>query len=336
MVTVGCVAASLMWLRRWPTHTQSARFVVAATFGIAVSYLTAPDPLVALLSCTAFASLGGYIAFFHTARYMAFNLAVAALTASALAVRVAAQGDVLLAVSRLAWVLAVIVTVPLTAQVLVHFFGADLVVSDTDPLTGLLNRRALKRAVLDLLAVEGRGAHPDRVAVVMIDLDNFKLLNDSSGHAAGDRALVAIGQLIRQNCRECAVVARAGGEEFLVVDVLTDTGISAVAEKIRASIAGSPYPITGSVGTASAALEHPSPLVGVRIVEDLIAVADEAMYEAKRAGGDGIRHRRGVGMIGSVGVGKRNRLSNGARKMCGPTSPVQSSPPCPSPAGSPA
>jgi diguanylate cyclase (GGDEF)-like protein len=191
----------------------------------------------------------------------------------------------------------------LTVQLVVRFLGADLVVSDTDPLTGLLNRRALRRAVLDLLAVEGRGAHPDRrVAVVMIDLDNFKLLNDSSGHAAGDRALVAIGQLIQQNCRESAVVARAGGEEFLVVDVLTDTGISAVAEKIRASIAGSPYLITASVGTANAALDDPDPLAGVHLVDNLIAVADEAMYEAKRAGGDGIRHRRSVGMIGSEDV----------------------------------
>jgi diguanylate cyclase (GGDEF)-like protein len=295
ILALACTAVSLMWLTRWPTRAQSAAFVVVAIPTMAAVYLTEHDPVVGLLSCTAFASMGGYVAFFHNARYMLFNLGVADLTAVALAVQVAANGQLLLAVSKLVTVLTVIATVPLTAQLLVHFLGADLEVSDTDPLTGLLNRRALKRAVLDLLAVEYRGPEPDRrVVVTMIDLDNFKRLNDSDGHAAGDRALVAVGALILANSRDCAVVARAGGEEFLVVDVLSEADTHTMAESIRAAIAGSPYRITASVGTACATLHNPSPLVGVYVVEELMTVADEAMYEAKRAGGDKVRHRRDV------------------------------------------
>jgi diguanylate cyclase (GGDEF)-like protein len=295
ILAIACTAVSLMWLTRWPTRAQSAAFVVVAIPTMAAVYLTEHDPVVGLLSCTAYASMGGYVAFFHNARYMLFNLAVADLTAIVLAVQVATNGQLLLAVSKLVMVLTVIATVPLTAQLLVHFLGADLEVSDTDPLTGLLNRRALKRAVLDLLAVEYRGPEPDRrVVVAMIDLDDFKRLNDSDGHAAGDRALVAVGALIIENCRDCAVVARAGGEEFLVVDVLSEAATHTMAESIRASIADSPYRITASVGTASATLHNPSPLVGVYVVEELMTVADEAMYEAKRAGGDQVRHRRDV------------------------------------------
>jgi diguanylate cyclase (GGDEF)-like protein len=295
IVAIGCIPAALLWLTRWPTRAQSAVFVVAGVFGMALIFLTGPDPLIGLMSCTAFASLGGYIAFFHSARYMMLNLVVAELTAVALAVQVAAEGHLLLALSKLGLVFAVVATVPLTAQMLVYFLGADLVVSDTDPLTGLLNRRGLKRAVLQLLTVEGRGCAPDhRIVVAMIDLDNFKRVNDSDGHAAGDRALAAVAALIRQNSRDCAVVARAGGEEFLVVDVLADGDTRAMADRIRASIAASPYRITASVGTASATPHNPSPLVGVYVVEELMSVADEAMYEAKRAGGDQVRHRRDV------------------------------------------
>jgi diguanylate cyclase (GGDEF)-like protein len=295
ILAIACTVVSLMWLTRWPTRTQSAAFVLLAIPTMAAVYLTEHDPVVGLLSCAAFASMGGYVSFFHNARYMLFNLGVADLTAVALAAQVAANGQLLLALSKLILVLTVIATVPLTAQVLVHFLRADLEVSDTDPLTGLLNRRALKRAILDLLVVEYRGSDSDRrVVVAMIDLDNFKRLNDSDGHAAGDRALVAVGALIKENCRDCAVVARAGGEEFLVVDVLSEADTHVMAEGLRASIADSPFRITASVGTACATLHNPSPLVGVYVVEELMTVADEAMYEAKRAGGDQVRHRRDV------------------------------------------
>jgi diguanylate cyclase (GGDEF)-like protein len=147
----------------------------------------------------------------------------------------------------------------------------------TDPLTGTLNRRAFL-ARLD--GVLGVGAAGRDAAVCLVDLDGFKAVNDTGGHAAGDALLCAVAQALAGALRASDTVARLGGDEFAVLVVEDDVQPGAVAERVRAAIAraGSAAGVTASVGATSV-----QPGDGVL---DLLRRADTAMYRAKTGGGD--------------------------------------------------
>lgn len=156
----------------------------------------------------------------------------------------------------------------------------------TDELTGLLNRRAYDRRLTEEAARAER--YGTELSVVVLDLDNFKDVNDTFGHAAGDSMLRAVGVLLRAELRATDIAARYGGDEFaLVLPEVNKTGAWAVAEKIRSSLrrlsvdvgAGEFVSTTCSVGVAS---------VGdsVREPDDLIRAADGALYAAKARGRD--------------------------------------------------
>lgn len=149
-----------------------------------------------------------------------------------------------------------------------------------DPLTSLRNRREFERT----LEAYRTGA-PAPATLIYIDLDFFKRLNDTLGHAAGDAALKHVARLLEAAVRDGDLVARIGGEEFAVWLPRTPQreGIE-VAERIRESVAGttwhwsgSPYPLATSCGVAS----YPEPIGDVR---NLPAAADAALYRAKEAG----------------------------------------------------
>lgn len=150
--------------------------------------------------------------------------------------------------------------------------------ADTDELTGLPNRRALERRLEELPV----GADVRSLSVLVLDLDNFKQINDEHGHATGDDCLRAVARTIEASMREQDFAGRLGGEEFLVV--LPDTGSKAawlVAERLRARIGELPMPggspLTGSLGIASLPMHAAS-------VGELVRAADSAMYEAKSIG----------------------------------------------------
>ncbi|MPY77345.1 MAG: diguanylate cyclase [Actinophytocola sp.] len=161
----------------------------------------------------------------------------------------------------------------------------------TDVRTGLLNARGLAEQGARMLQRCQAAGSP--AAMLIIDLDHFKSINDSWGHPAGDAVLSAVGRVIRNAVRPGDVAARDGGEEFVVV--LPDTTIadaSAVADRIRSELAalevvasdknGAPVVITertASVGVA-AQPEHGTTF------DDLRRAADAALYEAKNAGRD--------------------------------------------------
>lgn len=236
-----------------------------------------------------FAAIGGYIAFFHSARVMVFNLAVAMATAIVLAIRVAGD-DTVLAVAMLGLVVVANISVPFTTQALIQILGIDALNARIDPLTGLLNRRAFFRQATSI--VESTSAGDDRfLVVVMIDLDEFKKLNDTRGHVMGDRALVAVARSLRDNTRRAAVVARAGGEEFLIADLIRGADAAALAERLRLAVLRCPLRITASIGTVTVAVDALSGGTAQESIERLIAIADEAMYDAKRAGGNQSRNR---------------------------------------------
>ena len=147
----------------------------------------------------------------------------------------------------------------------------------TDPLTGLANRRTLdvRYRELDPHSVHG---------LLLCDLDHFKHLNDTHGHDIGDQALVRFAEVLRRASRPDDVVARFGGEEFVVLLPDQDRDVAAaVGERIRKLLAetlqhGSIPPFTTSIGTADAR--------SGRRLDDLVAAADVALYEAKRTGRD--------------------------------------------------
>ena len=158
-----------------------------------------------------------------------------------------------------------------------------------DALTGLLNRRAFFEHATQML----KNAHrrQERVAVLMLDIDRFKQVNDRYGHAAGDAVLKAIATALLQTARETDIVARYGGEEFVVaMPALNGRESLAAAERLRAAVAAiadAPCPVTASIGVATSP-EIPSGEM-VRLLEVLLDQADHALYAAKEGGRDQVR-----------------------------------------------
>jgi diguanylate cyclase (GGDEF)-like protein len=154
--------------------------------------------------------------------------------------------------------------------------------SITDGLTGIKTRRFFWEALSSEWKRASRSGRP--FSVVLVDLDKFKEVNDSLGHLEGDLVLARVGRLLEQKCRQSNVVARYGGDEFIIL--MPETGIEqaqVLAERLRLWVATDPmleeHHITGSFGVAS------FPVHGFSM-EDLIRVADAGMYVAKHAGGN--------------------------------------------------
>lgn len=153
-----------------------------------------------------------------------------------------------------------------------------------DVLTGLLNRRTFEERLRDELLTAGRTGLP--LSVAMLDVDHFKQVNDRHGHAAGDLALQAVAQSVRQAVRRTDLVARWGGEEFaLVLPVTALPEATAKVEAIRIALAGLAIPVgrgvdvrlTVSGGVACAPADGTS-------IDALIGAADARLFEAKGRG----------------------------------------------------
>ena len=152
----------------------------------------------------------------------------------------------------------------------------------TDELTGLYNRRALEERLAAEISRSLR--HQLHTSVLLLDLDRFKVINDTMGHAAGDRLLIMIAKILRQQCRALDVVGRLGGDEFLVILPMTKPSeaqvfVGRVQASLREMEQANPEfgPCTLSMGVAE------SPRHGTT-VSSLLAAADSALYKAKRAG----------------------------------------------------
>ena len=152
-----------------------------------------------------------------------------------------------------------------------------------DGLTGLYNRRVLE----EILNVEESKRNPAPLAILMMDVDDFKAINDTFGHPAGDRVLSVLGKLLQDNCRRENIVARYGGEEFAIL--LTNTGLTVAAamqtaERLRKVLAAQDFAFSGrkvrltvSIGVAYSTGKTAAP-------KTILARADQALYQAKRSG----------------------------------------------------
>jgi diguanylate cyclase (GGDEF)-like protein len=278
------VLVAIMWLIRWPTRGQSVLYSLGGSVCVAAACLVQGDPLAGLLGCCTFALLGGYIAFFHTALDMMVNFAMAMATAAVLAQRLGRDNDAVLAGSAFLLVLTFNVAFPSAVRWLIYALGSDLRRSSRDTLTGLLIRRVFYQSAYALLLRRREG--PSYLGVAMIDLDNFKRLNDTLGHSTGDKALVEVAGALRLVCPPTSIIARFGGEEFVVADTYRTDDLYDIAEQWRTAIAAISYPITASIGIASAPLRASFDPAERRLVDDLVNLADTAMYAAKHAGGN--------------------------------------------------
>jgi len=159
----------------------------------------------------------------------------------------------------------------------------------TDPLTGLSNRRTVLEQANKSLGVSQRYKHP--LTVIMLDIDRFKSINDTYGHAVGDQVIIEFAQRIRSKLRTSDMLGRYGGDEFLIILPNSDVaGAEPVVRRIRAAITGQPVilkdleiQISTSIGLSSNEVDYNLTL------EALIEKADAAMYTAKVGGRDQIQ-----------------------------------------------
>jgi len=159
--------------------------------------------------------------------------------------------------------------------------------SRTDQLTGLCNRRHLMSEGYRILSVALRAGRP--CSCLMVDIDRFKQVNDTHGHPIGDKFLIHIAGCIASAVRESDMVARFGGEEFVVIAPNASLPEARkLAERIRTNVAANPLDVgplrlnnTVSIGVAE---YDADPEFGSNLLEDMIEKADKALYRAKQHG----------------------------------------------------
>ncbi len=166
--------------------------------------------------------------------------------------------------------------------------------SRTDPLTGLLNRRAFYEEAALVLPLCRRKGRP--VTLAYMDLDNFKVVNDTLGHQAGDDLLRRVAGLMRASTRPSDLCSRLGGDEFAVLLPDADLREAGVAlERIRSLLAettaGGRRPVTGSIGAVTFITVPES-------LQSMLLEADARMYAAKREGKNRLRHEVQGGAAG--------------------------------------
>jgi diguanylate cyclase len=286
-----------LWLTRWPTRRLSFLSAVLGIACVAAFSLCQLRPGVAALVCTAGVITGAYIAFFHSSRVLLLNIAVALTTAMVAAYRLALETGLATAIAAfwLVWLLNI--AIPLAIRGISKAMGRYAIGAEEDPLTGLLNRRGFVDTVNRRLIPGMSTSSHDYLLVIMVDLDDFKRVNDTHGHAAGDRMLGLVAELLRQHVPTDAATCRSGGEEFLLALTSNSPDAAAVTAPLCAAIRARCGDVTASIGVACAnrhkALASPTS----DLIDELVESADLAMYEAKRNGGNRVelaRHNRNL------------------------------------------
>ncbi|WP_442579428.1 sensor domain-containing diguanylate cyclase [Mesorhizobium sp. ASY16-5R] len=152
-----------------------------------------------------------------------------------------------------------------------------------DALTGALSRRAFRTSGERALALAQR--HKYNLSLITLDIDHFKSINDAYGHAAGDQVLAGFAASCSANLRQSDIFGRIGGEEFAIMLPHTDRqGAVDVAEKLRSVVAGLPFEPDGSRRQVTASFGVSTLDIVTRDIDNLLAHADSALYEAKADG----------------------------------------------------
>ncbi|MGW1738219.1 GGDEF domain-containing protein [Nocardia sp. NPDC001965] len=279
-VLCGTLWALRWWMLPWPSKTESLVLIGGADVLFTIEFLQLPDRLFGAMGAVLLVVTGSYLGFFHSARALAAHSVWSLLSVIVFSVRIATGGgDIRLAVAVALLLFVSVVSALPALQLLYWMLRTE---SLSDPLTELLNRRGLEIR-LPLLV----DRHPE-ISVMTFDLDRFKSVNDTWGHRVGDSVLVRTARRLHDAAGETAVVARTGGEEFVVAAPIPTADAYTEAERLRRAVAEPPetaVEVTASVGvavfdaTTCPRCPRPTP-------ERLLQTSDSAMYRAKQSGGN--------------------------------------------------
>ncbi|MGX1773679.1 diguanylate cyclase domain-containing protein [Nocardia brasiliensis] len=283
------------WLLPWPHESESVVWIVLFDIDMGASTLMVHYRVIGVLAVMLLVAMGGYVTIFHGPRILVvhagFSLLTSALLASLIVSEVIPPGGRGPGAADGHWHqdaalgLAIVLVVFFTVGMILPFlhFCQWLQRRDaaTDPLTRLLNRRGLQSRLPTLM----RGCRARRAFAASVDLDRFKLINDTHGHPFGDRILFLTAARLRTAADTDTVLARTGGDEFILVGKLREPP-TRLGERIRTAIETMPdLPITLTASVGVAILDT-APLAGTASLDDLMHAADSAMYQAKRLGGN--------------------------------------------------
>lgn len=188
--------------------------------------------------------------------------------------------------------------------------------ADVDELTGCLNRRGMN-VRLDTINDDRRQSirvYPNTMGIIMLDLDKFKAVNDTFGHAVGDKVILSAAEAIQAGCRQGDMVVRLGGDEFLVIllgadPILTHTStyVESRAKEIQISIEEKlrEFSVTASIGFTTARTTGDR-----RSFQSCVKRADSAMYKAKGMGGNCIVFAPGKNKASMTGNQRFNFISD--------------------------
>ncbi|MFI5779813.1 diguanylate cyclase domain-containing protein [Nocardia sp. NPDC051570] len=283
------------WFLPWPREAESLMWIAIFDIDTAANDLLVRDRVIGVLGVVLLMAIGGYVTVFHGPRILALHIGWSVLTSVALATLIATgqlptrppaehwQQNVALGVD-IVLVMVVVVGVILPFVQFCHWLLRINALSD--PLTGLLNRRGLDSYVSPRI---DRWSHRSAY-VATLDLDSFKAVNDTFGHPFGDEVLIRTARRLRAAVEADALLARTGGEEFVVVGYLREDP-EAVAQRLRRAIETMPelpITITASVGLAVLDATDPPTEYTDIAYRALLRDSDSAMYRAKHLGGNTI------------------------------------------------
>lgn len=271
----------------WPTRRLSFAFIMFSDAGITGVCLRDTDKMSGIAGLNALTLVSLYLVLFHGPRPLTAHCGWVLFSLLVLACQIGTGPAANPAMELTRFViatLAIVAALPFT-QIGIRMLSADADDSTLDPLTGLLNRRGMDARTRVLL--DCTQSRLD-IVVIAIDLDFFKHINDSCGHAIGDEVLIRTAHRLQNSVRENAVLARIGGEEFVVVDRIARCDIETFAERLHRTI-GAPAdiaPVTASIGvTAIAASIAANKRMGAsELFRSLLTTADQALYRAKHDG----------------------------------------------------
>lgn len=287
VVLASTIPVGMWWSRRGRTVARMPGwFVFYADVGVAIVLFTFASRGLALSVTALFAVIGTYIAYFSSRRVLRAHALFVSVVILVLAVGAFVEGEQdLPAVIAQALVALLVVNSVIAFRAVIK---TQLDLANTDSLTGLLNRRGFDLRLERLL---GEVFHDQFVVLFVVDLDRFKSVNDTYGHAAGDRVLKDSAERLSRAVSPRSCVGRTGGEEFTIASELHPMYAYEFAERIRNTLrqGADEISVTGSVGASVLSVDSWKSMNAedaADMVHTALLKADTAMYEAKRSGGN--------------------------------------------------
>lgn len=281
-------AVALRWFfGPLPVRRDFIAFALFGDIGLS-SVLVLYEPFASLIGCGLFVVTGALCTYFLSQRWLLAHLAWCVVFISVTIVRtcLSDREDVPTALAGGLVVLAINTAIPLLAHIAWTAIGRDARRSLLDPLTGLLNRRGLDDAAEDLCVHSHQRGHT--LVVVVIDIDRFKTVNDYFGHDSGDKVIATVATRLVSLFAGKGVVARTGGEEFVVVFGDAGERVNELIGSIACTLhrADDRIPITVSVGASVVTTPVAKWQLGTSVITTATRAADSMMYRAKYDGGN--------------------------------------------------